>query len=69
MSAPVVDVWGPVAPGPRASFPPAPEPHDEWPLAGGTAWIYYSPLNRRQLIRPVILSDGFSSGSSTLDQL
>ncbi|MCG5212006.1 alpha/beta hydrolase [Streptosporangium soli] len=69
MSAPVVDVWGPVAPGPRASFPPAPEPHDEWPLPGGTAWVYYSPLNRRQLIRPVILSDGFSVGSSNLDQL
>ncbi|WP_217554978.1 triacylglycerol lipase [Streptomyces sp. GbtcB6] len=69
MSAPVVDVWGPVAPGARSSYPPAPEPHDEWPLAGGTAWVYYSPLNRRQLIRPVILSDGFSSGSSNLDQL
>ncbi|MGW3669187.1 esterase/lipase family protein [Streptomyces sp. NPDC005141] len=66
---PVVDVWGPVSPKARSSFPPAPEPHDEWPLAGGTAWIYYSPLNRRQLIRPVILSDGFSSGSSNLDQL
>lgn len=69
MSAPVVDVWGPVAPGARSSFPPAPEPHDEWALAGGMAWVYYSPLNRRQLIRPVILSDGFSSGSSDLDQL
>ncbi|MFD0431601.1 esterase/lipase family protein [Streptomyces zhihengii] len=31
--------------------------------------MYYSPLNRRQLIRPVILSDGFSSGSSELDRL
>ncbi|MEV6012903.1 hypothetical protein AB0M29_39815 [Streptomyces sp. NPDC051976] len=69
MSAPVVDVWGPVAPGARSSFPPAPEPHDEWPLAGGTAWVYYSPLNRRQLVRPVILSDGFSGGSSDLDLL
>lgn len=69
MSAPVVDVWGPVAPGTRSSFPPAPEPHDEWPLAGGTAWVYYSPLNRRQLVRPVILSDGFSGGSSNLGQL
>ncbi|MFJ5548365.1 esterase/lipase family protein [Streptomyces sp. NPDC093225] len=69
MSAPVVDVWGPVAPGTRSSYPPAPEPHDTWSLAGGTAWVYYSPLNRRQLVRPVILSDGFSSGSSDLDQL
>ncbi|MEU0627282.1 hypothetical protein [Streptomyces sp. NPDC005989] len=69
MSTTVVDVWGQVAPEARSSFPPAPEPHDEWALAGGTAWVYYSPLNRRQLIRPVILSDGFSSGSSNLDQL
>ncbi|MFJ3202634.1 esterase/lipase family protein [Streptomyces sp. NPDC086989] len=69
MSAPVVDVWGPVSPGARSSHPPAPEPHDEWNLAGGTAWVYYSPLNRRQLIRPVILCDGFSGGSSNLDQL
>ncbi|MER5416343.1 esterase/lipase family protein [Streptomyces virginiae] len=69
MSTPVVDVWGPIAPGTRSSYPPAPEPHDEWNLAGGTAWVYYSPLNRRQLIRPVILSDGFSGGSSDLDQL
>ncbi|MFD7908525.1 esterase/lipase family protein [Kitasatospora sp. NPDC059747] len=69
MSAPVVDVWGQVAPGARSSLPPAPEPHEEWALAGGTAWVYYSPLNRRQLVRPVILSDGFSSGASNLDQL
>ncbi|MFD9722482.1 esterase/lipase family protein [Streptomyces sp. NPDC059072] len=69
MSAPVVDIWGPVAPGARSSFPPAPQPHDEWALGGGNAWVYYSPLNRRQLIRPVILSDGFSGGSSDLDQL
>ncbi|MFJ5774354.1 esterase/lipase family protein [Streptomyces sp. NPDC093094] len=69
MSTSVVDVWGPVAPGVRSSYPPAPEPHEEWALAGGTAWVYYSPLNRRQLIRPVILSDGFSNGSSDLDQL
>ncbi|MFD3762582.1 esterase/lipase family protein [Streptomyces sp. NPDC058622] len=60
---------GPVTPEARSSFPAAPEPHDEWALGGGTAWVYYSPLNRRQLIRPVILSDGFSSGSSNLDQL
>ncbi|MFE5144273.1 esterase/lipase family protein [Streptomyces fagopyri] len=69
MSVSVVDVWGPVAPGARSSFPPAPEPHDEWRLAGGTAWVYFSPLNRRQLVRPVVLSDGFSAGSSSLDQL
>ncbi|WP_354637356.1 esterase/lipase family protein [Kitasatospora camelliae] len=69
MRTPVVDLWGPVSPEPRSAISSAPEPHEEWPLNGGTAWVYYSPLNRRQLIRPVILSDGFSSGSSKLDQL
>ncbi|WP_411107733.1 esterase/lipase family protein [Streptomyces sp. cmx-4-9] len=68
MTTPVVDIWGPTAPEPR-SVSPAPEPHDEWELPGGTAWVFYSPLNRRQLIRPVILSDGFSGGPSSLDQL
>ncbi|MFD8481495.1 esterase/lipase family protein [Kitasatospora sp. NPDC059673] len=69
MSAPVVDTFGPVAPGARSALPAAPEPHEEWSLEGGTAWVYYSPLNRRQLVRPVILSDGFSGGKSSLDQL
>lgn len=69
MSSPIVDVWGPVTPQARTSFAPAPEPHDTWPLPGGTAWVYYSPLNRRQLVRPVIMSDGFSAGASNLDQL
>ncbi|MFB6836720.1 esterase/lipase family protein [Streptomyces sp. NPDC056361] len=69
MPTPVVDLWSQVSPAPRAATPPAPEPHDEWSLSGGTAWVYYSPLNRRQLIRPVILSDGFSGGASNLDTL
>ncbi|MFF8838659.1 esterase/lipase family protein [Streptomyces sp. NPDC015130] len=69
MSAPVVDIWGPISPEPRVATPTAPDPHDEWPLNGGTAWVYYSPLNRRQLVRPVILSDGFSNGTSELDTL
>ncbi|MFD3519986.1 esterase/lipase family protein [Streptomyces sp. NPDC058653] len=69
MSAPVVDVWGAAAPGAHSAFPPAPEPHDEWGFAGGTAWVYFSPLSRRRLVRPVIVSDGFSSGSSNIDRL
>jgi hypothetical protein len=69
MANTVVDVWGQVTPETRSAYPSAPEPHEEWSLAGGTAWVYYSPLNRRQLVRPVILSDGFSGGSSNLDQL
>ncbi|MFJ5921663.1 esterase/lipase family protein [Kitasatospora sp. NPDC092948] len=69
MSTAVVDTFGPVTPGARPAVAPAPEPHEEWSLQGGTAWVYYSPLNRRQLVRPVILSDGFSGGRSDLDQL
>ncbi|MEV7617149.1 hypothetical protein [Streptomyces sp. NPDC089799] len=69
MPTPVVDIWGPVSPEPRSAIASAPEAHETWSLSGGTAWVYYSPLNRRQLIRPVILSDGFSSGSSDLDRL
>lgn len=69
MATPVIDIWGPAAPGARTAIPSAPEPHDEWTLPGGKAWVFYSPLNRRQLVRPVILSDGFSGGSSSLDRL
>ncbi|MGW6426121.1 esterase/lipase family protein [Nocardia sp. NPDC055053] len=65
----VVNVWGSLSPTPRGAYPPPPEAHDEWPLAGGTAWVYYSPLNRRQLIRPVILADGFSLGASDIGEL
>lgn len=69
MSTPVVDIWGPLFSPARSPYPPAPEPHDQWALAGGTAWVYYSPLNRRQLVKPIILADGFSGGASNLDQL
>ncbi|MER5966373.1 hypothetical protein [Streptomyces sp. NPDC002057] len=69
MTTPVVDIWGPAAPEARAEISSSPEPHDEWELPGGKAWIFYRPLNRRQLIRPVILSDGFSGGPSSLDRL
>ncbi|MCB8900830.1 MULTISPECIES: triacylglycerol lipase [unclassified Streptomyces] len=69
MTTPVVDIWGPAAPGARAEISAAPAPHDEWELPGGKAWVFYSPLNRRQLIRPVILSDGFAGGPSSLDRL
>ncbi|TCJ97558.1 esterase/lipase family protein [Nocardia alba] len=66
---PVVNVWGSISPTTRTAHPEPPEPHDEWSLAGGTAWVYYSPLNRRQLVRPVILADGFSTGASDLAEL
>ncbi|MEV0295443.1 hypothetical protein [Nocardia sp. NPDC050710] len=68
---PVVNIWGSLSPTTRAAYPTPPEPHEEWPLKGGagTAWIYYSPLNRHQLIKPVILADGFSGGASDLGEL
>lgn len=69
VSTPVVDAWGAVSPQERFPLPDAPEPHDEWSLDGGTAWVYCSPLNRRQLVRPVILADGFSDGRSELSPL
>ncbi|MGW4381188.1 esterase/lipase family protein [Kitasatospora sp. NPDC004531] len=69
MPATVVDTFGSISPAARTTLPFAPEPHEEWALDGGKAWVFHSPLNRRQLVRPVILSDGFSRGPSNLDQL
>lgn len=66
---PVVNIWGSLSPAARTAYPTPQEPDDEWPLHGGTAWVYYSPLNRRQLVKPVILADGFSLGASDLGEL
>ncbi|MFI6958018.1 esterase/lipase family protein [Nocardia sp. NPDC050408] len=66
---PVVNIWGSLSPAARAAYPTPQEPDDEWPLRGGTAWVYYSPLNQRQLTKPVILADGFSLGASDLGEL
>ncbi|MEV6432506.1 hypothetical protein [Nocardia sp. NPDC051463] len=65
----VVNIWGSLSPVARAAYPTPQEPDDEWTLRGGTAWVYYSPLNRRQLVKPVILADGFSLGASDLGEL
>ncbi|MFB7214841.1 esterase/lipase family protein [Streptomyces sp. NPDC056255] len=59
-----------LAPGPRldAERPgslPLP-PSDVWELPGGTAWVYYGEGNPG-LVRPVIFSDGFSTGPSELE--
>ncbi|HEV3356977.1 MAG TPA: hypothetical protein VG247_09295 [Pseudonocardiaceae bacterium] len=69
MSNSVVNIWRSLSPGVSATYPPAPTPGDTWNLTGGTAWVYHSPLNRRQLVRPVILADGFSAGASNIDEL
>ncbi len=50
-----------VKPGVRV---PAPE---EWPLQGGTAWVWRVPGNER-LTKPVIIADGFSAGASSRDE-
>jgi hypothetical protein len=55
------------APGLLEEFE-APEPDDTWELDGGTAWVYYSN-SRMGLVRPVLLSDGFSMGPSCLNEL
>jgi hypothetical protein len=47
---------------------PAPDPDDAWEFDGGTAWVYRGRGNSG-LVRPVILSDGFSVGPSSLDDL
>jgi hypothetical protein len=55
---------------PRAGAPPAaaeaPEP-DTWELEGGWAWVWRLPGNDT-LTKPVIIADGFSGGSSKLDE-
>lgn len=64
---PVVEPFGflaPALPAPR----PAPVPDATWDLRDGTAWVFLSDPDQG-LRRPVILSDGFESGSSELDHL
>ena len=52
-----------VLPGASAE---SPEP-ETWPLQGGWAWVWRVPGNET-LTRPVIIADGFSGGSSNLDE-
>ncbi len=48
------------------SRPPAPPPDEFWDLPAGMAWVYYAN-GRTGLSAPVILSDGFLLGSSSVD--
>ncbi|WP_017589512.1 esterase/lipase family protein [Nocardiopsis ganjiahuensis] len=64
---PVVEPLGFLAPAPP-TVEPAPAPDATWELRGGKAWVYLSNP-KAGLRRPVILSDGFESGPSRLDQL
>ncbi|MFJ8010861.1 esterase/lipase family protein [Streptomyces fagopyri] len=54
-----------LAPGPRTTDRTAPNPDDVWDLPYGTAWVYHGEGNR-QLTRPVLIADGFSSGPTDL---
>lgn len=53
---------------------PAAEPvevpeHAEWPLPNGFAWVFPGEGNHGNMLRPVIMADGFNLGRSKLDAL
>ncbi len=69
MTEPTVQPWNVLSPRTAAKPPPAPEPDEIWDDIGrGTAWVYRSP-NHTKVVRPVIISDGFNSDKSELDEL
>ncbi|MET0237156.1 MAG: hypothetical protein ABW224_21075 [Kibdelosporangium sp.] len=53
------------APPARAVRTPAPD--DTWTLPGGTAWVFYGK-GHTGLVRPVILSDGFNTGPTKVEE-
>lgn len=58
--------------GPLTAEPAGPievPEHEEWPLPNGFAWVFPGEGNNGNLVRPVILADGFSLGRSKLDVL
>ncbi|GAA3886364.1 hypothetical protein GCM10022243_58960 [Saccharothrix violaceirubra] len=66
---PVIEPFGFLAPLPKPVPTPAPTPYAVWDdHPDGTAWVYLGEGNQG-LTRPVILSDGFESGPSSLDTL
>ncbi|MEU5692232.1 hypothetical protein [Actinosynnema sp. NPDC020468] len=64
---PVIEPFGFLNPNPPAPEP-APNPDHTWEFDGGWAWVYLANP-KFGLARPVILSDGFNSGPSSLDGL
>ncbi|MFI7291894.1 esterase/lipase family protein [Streptomyces anulatus] len=58
---------GPLTAEPAGSIE-VPE-HEEWPLPNGFAWVFPGEGNSGNLVRPVIMADGFSLGRSKLDVL
>lgn len=69
MSMPVVSIWDNTFPGAQPHYPRATAWDVEWPLEGGTAWVFYSSPGQTRVRKPVILADGFSSGKSDPDAL
>ncbi|MCX4718600.1 esterase/lipase family protein [Streptomyces virginiae] len=69
MSMPVVSIWDNTFPGAQPHYPRATAWDAEWPLEGGTAWVFYSSPGQTRVRKPVILADGFSSGKSDPDAL
>ncbi|GAA2717344.1 MULTISPECIES: hypothetical protein [Streptomyces] len=59
--------WNMLGPQPRLGIVSAPDPDAQWDLSGGTAWVFYGK-GHRGLKRPVILSDGFATGPSNLNE-
>lgn len=58
--------------GPLTAEPAGPievPEHEEWPLPNGFAWVFPGEGNNGNLVRPVILADGFNLGRSKLDVL
>jgi hypothetical protein len=75
MSEPTVQPWNILAPRTDPRYPPFPPPDEEpdeiWgeeDIGEGTAWVYRSP-GHTKVVRPVIISDGFNSGKSDLNEL
>lgn len=58
--------------GPLTAEPAGPievPEHEEWPLPNGFAWVFPGEGNSGNLVRPVIMADGFNLGRSKLDVL
>jgi hypothetical protein len=72
MTESTVQPWNILAPRKDPTFPPPDEDPDEvWgeeDIGNGTAWVYRSP-GHAKVVRPVIISDGFNSGKSDLNEL
>ncbi|GAA2135776.1 hypothetical protein GCM10009760_14660 [Kitasatospora kazusensis] len=65
---PTITPFGFLAPTPPEGVAPAPAPDATWEFPGGRAWVYLSN-SKFGLKRPVLISDGFENGPSSLNVL